>query len=231
MSVDHKNIFHFFRFLIKMKFFGFTQQILLKTLVGSFRSNLISRRTLIKISCTTKIRPLDQLITEKYLSLPQPPNKFLATYIWIDGTGEQVRAKTKTISKVPQSVEDLSWWSFDGSSTKQAKGENSDVYLKPVALYKDPFMLGADNKLVLCETYDSDKKPTSKIFFKKIIYIYELFEETNWRAECEKTMKLAIDQNPAFGFEQEYTLFDRDGWPFGWAKNAFPGEQGKQSFS
>jgi glutamine synthetase len=125
----------------------------------------ISRRTSFKIACTTDIRPLDKLITEKYLSLPQPSNKFLATYVWIDGTGEQLRSKTKTISNIPQNVEELSWWSFDGSSTKQAKGENSDVYLKPVAIFKDPFMLGAENKLVLCETYDADKKPTSEIFF------------------------------------------------------------------
>ncbi len=132
--------------------------------MGSYSSGFLQRRTVFKISCTTDIRPLDKLITEKYLTLPQPSNKILATYIWIDGTGEQVRAKTKTISKVPKSVEDLSWWMFDGSSTGQAKGHNSDVYLKPAAIFKDPFMLGADNKLVLCETYDANKKPTSELY-------------------------------------------------------------------
>jgi glutamine synthetase len=106
---------------------------------------------------------LDQLITQKFLSLPQPKNKILATYVWIDGTGEQLRAKTKTLSKVPQSVEELSWWMFDGSSTGQAEGHNSDVYLKPAAIFRDPFMLGAENKLVLCETYDAHKKPTSEL--------------------------------------------------------------------
>lgn len=120
------------------------------------------RRTLFKLSCTTDIRPLDKLVTNKYLALPQPANKLLATYVWIDGTGEQIRSKTKTISKEPHSAQELSWWMFDGSSTGQAEGGNSDVYLKPVAIYKDPFMLGAENKLVLCETYDAKKKPTSK---------------------------------------------------------------------
>jgi len=190
-----------------MSFRSGTRLLLWKTEIGI---NWIFRRTAFKIACTTNVRALDQLITKKYLSLPQPTDKFLATFVWIDGTGEQLRAKTKTVFKVPEKAEDLSWWSFDGSSTGQAKGENSDVYLKPVALFKDPFLLGGENKLVLCETYDDEKKPT----------------KTNWRAACEATMKKAADHHPAFGFEQEYTLLDRDGWPFGWAKNAFPAEQG-----
>jgi glutamine synthetase len=199
-------------------------------LSGSYSSNLLHRRTLFRISCTTDVRPLDKLITQKYLTLPQPSNKILATFIWIDGTGEQLRSKTKTISKVPQSVEELSWWMFDGSSTGQAQGENSDVYLKPAAIYNDPFMLGAENKLVLCETYDAQKKPTSKskyIFFSYMYIEANVFLETNWRADCKKSMEAVADQKPLFGLEQEYTLLDRDGWPFGWPKNSFPGPQGQ----
>ncbi len=35
--------------------------------------------------------------------------------------------------------EELPVWNFDGSSTYQAEGSNTDVYLHPVALYRDPF--------------------------------------------------------------------------------------------
>ncbi|CAF1177393.1 unnamed protein product, partial [Didymodactylos carnosus] len=172
--------------------------------------NINPTRTLFKIACTTDIPALDKQVFKKYLKLPQPSNKILATYIWIDGTGEQVRSKTKTCKHEPKSVDDLSWWMFDGSSTGQAEGENSDVFLKPVAIYNDPFLIGGKNKLVMCETYNSQKKPT----------------KTNHRYDCDRTMKAAAQYKPQFGLEQEYTLLGRDGWPFGWPKSGFPLPQG-----
>jgi len=45
---------------------------------------------------------LDKKILEKFLSLPQPEDKIQATYIWIDGTGEYVRAKDRTLNFLPK---------------------------------------------------------------------------------------------------------------------------------
>merc|ERR1712001_821409 len=152
----------------------------------------------------------NKTIADRFMSLDiSDCGKTQCMYIWIVGTGEGVRAKTKTVDFVPQKPEELPIWNYDGSSTGQAEGRNSDTYLYPVALYKDPFRLG-NHKLVLCETYKYNKLPT----------------ETNQRKACKETMDKAKDQVPWFGIEQEYTLLGQDLHPFGWPKNGFPGPQG-----
>jgi len=150
----------------------------------------------------------NKTVMDRYRDLPQG-NKVQCMYIWIDGTGEGMRAKTKTVDKEPKSVSELPIWNYDGSSTYQAEGSNSDTYLHPIAMYPDPFRRGP-NKLVLCETYKYNKQPT----------------ETNHRKLCAEVMEKAKDVEPWFGLEQEYTMLDQDGHPFGWPKNGFPGPQG-----
>ncbi|XP_014294596.1 glutamine synthetase isoform X3 [Halyomorpha halys] len=152
---------------------------------------------------------MNKTVLNRFLALPQPDNKVQAMYVWIDGTGEGLRAKTRTLDFVPTSVDQLPIWNYDGSSTMQSEGVNSDTYLYPVAMYKDPFRLG-NNKLILCDTYKYNKKPT----------------ETNHRYSCLDAMTKAADQKPWFGIEQEYTLLDMEGRPFGWPRNGYPGPQG-----
>jgi len=143
------------------------------------------------------------------MRLEIPDGKVQAMYIWVDGSGENLRGKTRTLDFIPKSPEELPVWNFDGSSTGQAEGSNSDVYLKPVAIYPDPFRLG-NNRLVLCETLKHNKA----------------IAETNYRNTCKEVMDKAADQHPWFGMEQEYTLLDTDSHPLGWPKNGYPGPQG-----
>ncbi|XP_072027298.1 glutamine synthetase-like [Amphiura filiformis] len=151
---------------------------------------------------------LEKIVLDRFLELSHD-ERCQATYIWIDGTGENMRCKTKTLDCPPKSVKELPEWNYDGSSTGQATGENSDMFLTPVAMYRDPFLRG-DNKLVLCEVNDHKRTPA----------------DTNYRNSCNKVMERAREHVPWFGIEQEYTLLSQDGHPFGWPKMGYPGPQG-----
>jgi len=143
----------------------------------------------------------------KYLSLDQG-GRIQAEYVWIDGNGG-LRSKTTTLESKPTDVSELKEWNFDGSSTNQAPGHDSDVLLRPAAIFKDPFR-GGDNIIVLTECYNNDGTPN----------------KTNHRHSCAKIMQNNVDSHPWFGIEQEYTLLDLDGQVLGWPKGGYPGPQG-----
>uniref|UniRef100_A0A8C2HB92 Glutamine synthetase n=1 Tax=Cyprinus carpio TaxID=7962 RepID=A0A8C2HB92_CYPCA len=151
---------------------------------------------------------LSKVVKRQYMELPQGDN-VQAMYIWIDGTGEGLRCKTRRLDSEPKSIEDLPEWNFDGSSTYQSEGSNSDMYLIPSAMFRDPFRKDPNN-LVLCEVLKYNRKPA----------------ETNHRRTCKKIMEMIDHQIPWFGMEQEYTIVGTDGHPFGWPSNGFPGPQG-----
>jgi glutamine synthetase len=132
-----------------------------------------------------------------------------ATYVWIGGSGQDLRSKSRTLHGKPASAADLPEWNYDGSSTGQAPGHNSEVILKPQAIFKDPFRLG-ENILVMCDTYDPQGNPIP----------------TNTRAPANVVFEKTKDEKSWFGIEQEYTIFSVDKHPFGWPKGGFPGPQG-----
>jgi glutamine synthetase len=125
--------------------------------------------------------------------------KVAAEYIWLGGMpenyfcGVDIRCKTKTLDKAPTSVADLPIWNYDGSSTNQAPGSDSEVLLKPVAMFTDPFR-GAPHVLVMCESVLPETMAPAIM---------------NERAACAEVMAKAAAQKPWFGIEQEYTLFKK----------------------
>lgn len=139
----------------------------------------------------------------------------LVEYVWIGGCGDDLRSKSRVISKEVNTVKDLPVWNYDGSSCYQAKTENSEVLIIPCALFDDPFK-GKPHKIVMCETeYQDGKIPKS-----------------NFRRICSKifTEQNCNEHDPWFGIEQEYILTQRIGstidWPLGWPKGDYPGPQG-----
>jgi glutamine synthetase len=149
--------------------------------------------------------------------------KCIMEYVWIDAAGG-MRSKTR-VANIDNEVfnnqcilsDAERWeWSFDGSSTGQATGTDSDVILRPVAVYRNPFYKDTHDRfvpttalLVLCDTYDKDGTTP---------------HATNARVRCAQTEAACAADEPLFGIEQEYILFRRDKEvPYQWAGTGDPG--------
>jgi glutamine synthetase len=119
-------------------------------------------------------------------------------YVWIGGNNE-LRCKSKVVNNTVDNIDDVSNWNFDGSSTSQADGTDSEVIIKPVALFNDPFRKG-NHKMVLCDTYTPNDEPVSN----------------NNRIWAKKLFDKKLEEEPWFGLEQEYFLMDpKTGYPLG----------------
>ena len=144
--------------------------------------------------------------TEAYLTV-------IAEYIWLDGKCK-LRSKTKVIKlKLPTTnrnillekyhetlLKQLPKWNYDGSSTGQAKGNESEIILNPVRIFLDPFRSRFD-LLVMCDTYYPNGNLT----------------ESNKRVLANEIFERNLDQEPWYGIEQEYFLIDPlTGKPLGW---------------
>ena len=145
-------------------------------------------------------------------------------YIWID-SNNNLRSKTKMLYNVEENnevmfnkedkkelkVEYLPNWNFDGSSTNQATGNDSDVILKPKCIFNDPFRRydNVISKLVLCDTYDSNDLPLS----------------SNKRFIAEQIFNKKLDEHPWYGLEQEYFILDANTkYPVGYNANLKQGQ-------
>ena len=137
-----------------------------------------------------------------------------ATYLWLDGAfpTQTLRCKMRIIHhpKGDMTLKDFPNWGFDGSSTNQATGHDSDLILKPVFFVKDP-VTAPGNYLVLCEVFSQDGVTP---------------HPTNKRAPLRKLMQNGADKfDPWIGFEQEYALF-KGMQPYGWPEGGYPAPQG-----
>ncbi|MGO4338105.1 glutamine synthetase beta-grasp domain-containing protein [Labrys sp. KB_33_2] len=131
--------------------------------------------------------------------------KYKLEYIWLDGYRPTANLRGKTMVRdfdAFPTLEQLPLWGFDGSSTKQAEGSNSDCVLKPVRIVPDPERL--NGAVVLCEVMMPDGVTP---------------HASNSRAT------ILDDDGAWFGFEQEY-FFYKDGRPLGFPEHGFPAPQG-----
>lgn len=129
-------------------------------------------------------------------------NACIAEYIWLDAN-KKFRSKTKVIyDLMDNNVYTYPQWDYDGSSTGQANGTSSEIVLVPVFVCDNPLLqysIKSNNsnnvttrKLVLCETFHVDGKPTAE----------------NTRHKATSIFDICVEHKPWFGLEQEYFIFD-----------------------
>ena len=135
-------------------------------------------------------------------------------YVWIGGQNE-LRSKTKVINGKVDSLRDIPHWNYDGSSTGQAQGTDSEVVIVPRAIFKDPFRDKYNehsHKIVMCDTYTPDNEPLPN----------------NHRVKAVETFNRGLEEDPWFGLEQEYFLFDPNtNKPMGFPTHGLPQPQGQ----
>ena len=110
----------------------------------------------------------------------------LCEYVWLDADNG-FRSKTRILDKVDD-ISDVPAWNYDGSSTGQSLVLLTEVILKPVAIFKDPFRNSGYSRIIWCEAHSSDM-------------VYPASRE-----EAIKSFKKNTDSEPWFGIEQEYYL-------------------------
>lgn len=133
--------------------------------------------------------------------------KILLEYVWIDAY-QNLRSKIKIIDHIKHydiKLDEVPDWNYDGSSTGQSEGHESDIIIKPVRLFNNPFHNIVESqysysRLVLCQTFDKDNK----------------IHSTNKRFECVEMFEKCKEYNFWFGMEQEYIIVDKSGFPYKW---------------
>ncbi len=121
-------------------------------------------------------------------------------YIWFGANGElrsKVRVEWTDNNENGIISGDLNCfpiWNYDGSSTNQATGEDSEVLIKPVRVYPSPFQSGDIKEfLVLCETFQPDMNP----------------HPTNTRHSSNEILNTNFNNfKPMFGIEHEFFILD-----------------------
>ena len=132
--------------------------------------------------------------------------KIMNVIIDNEPTSLQNNQLDKLLSYIPE-------WNYDGSSTEQASGDDSEVVIKPVRVYRNPFSKSG-GFIVLCDTYLPNGTPhsTNTRYLAK-----QVFDKYN-----------AGSEKPMFGLEHEFFVIDMEthkplGFP---SENELPPPQG-----
>ena len=125
-------------------------------------------------------------------------------YIWVGGN-QELRSKVKVeyfdnnIDLFRLNINQIPMWNYDGSSTGQALGKDSEVLIKPCRLYKNSNHLEnvgfVASYYVICETFAPDMNPHPTNTRHQARLLFEEHGETH---------------TPMFGIEHEFFILDRE---------------------
>ncbi len=181
-----------------------------------------------------------------------------AEYIWYDGNEgkpekgmvfNEMRSKTKCIPKPITSMNaaDFPSWSFDGSSTGQAEGNNSGTYESsaihhlihppihpPIHVSPQTHSSPQHCQLPDCILRPCFICPDPIRGGDDVLVMCDVLDPTgkphvsNTRAMLEAIINDTVKaEKPLFGFEQEYTMLSKGGaTPYGWPLGGYPAPQG-----
>ncbi|GER30156.1 glutamine synthetase [Striga asiatica] len=219
--------------------------VLKQTKKGAVKSSAKFRVLAVKSENST-INRLEQMLN---LDVTPYTDKIIAEYIWIGGSGIDVRSKSRTISKHVEHPSELPKWNYDGSSTGQAPGEDSEVILYSGFAAHKQFSrtrsVVAITSCVLSRFFICVPLPfcyTLRFHHGNLVLgafvpwvICDTYTPagepipTNKRyraAQVFSDPKVAAEI-PWYGIEQEYTLLQTNvKWPLGWPTGGYPGPQG-----
>lgn len=155
--------------------------------------------------------PGDRMAVYNYFQNNLNQSKHSLEYIWVDPKGD-FRSKTMTVDNEVKDITEVRRWNFDGSSTGQAEGNDSEIILNPVYICPDPFR--HKGSLVLCECLQWDGVTPAK-------------GNNRSKAKVVFEKSQVVDSQPWYGLEQEYTLFQSNNiTPLGWPSKGQPERQG-----
>lgn len=153
----------------------------------------------------------------KYLLPAQVSNKpepVIFEYIWLD-VDNNFRSKTRVIEferNTNITVDCLPVWNYDGSSTGQTSGSDSEIFLKPQVIYLDPFIRDTTAYLVWCSMY----RPSNSVKFSLDSSLTQPTNTISMLSNSNRELAMKIfsrntELKPWFGIEQEYFITDNDG--------------------
>lgn len=136
--------------------------------------------------------------------------KIIIEYVWLDSK-QKFRTKVKIVDCKDNNLNEVAKkaveWNFDGSSTGQSTGDDSEIIIRPFKILESPFMETNPKYYAFCECFNQDGTPAKGNTRRDAVEYFK-------RSEVKEA-------DPMFGLEQEFYVF-KDSKPLVWSNNPVP---------